>query len=101
MWPGSQQNLAERLYIHSLDDPEAFLAAFNSKQILSKRGVPDSVTALNTLTVSPMFWALKITFRIALTHSSRLGMESADNATVFWLVRKRKSLSPVGSQEIA
>jgi len=46
MWPGSQQNLAERLYIHSLDDPEAFLAAFNSKQILSKRGVPDSVTAL-------------------------------------------------------
>jgi len=46
MWPGSQQNLAERLYINSPDDPEAFLAAFNSKQILSKRGVPGSVTAL-------------------------------------------------------
>jgi len=42
------KNLAERLYIHSPDDPEAFLAASNSKQTpeTSKRGVPGPVAAL-------------------------------------------------------
>ncbi len=42
-----------------------------------------------------------MTLRIALTHSSRFGTESADNRIDFWLVRKRMSFWPMGSQLIA
>lgn len=58
-------------------------------------------TMLRTLTLSPMFCALNITFRTAFTHSSRLGTDSAENLIVFWFVRTRKSISPHASHEIA
>ena len=54
-----------------------------------------------TFTLSPIFCALNITFRIALIHSSLLGVDSADNLIVFCGVRNLISLSPDGSQVIA
>ena len=41
--------------------------------------------------LSPMFWAFNMTFRIAFTHSSRLGTESAASLMDFWVVRRRMS----------
>lgn len=54
-----------------------------------------------TLTLSPRFWALNITFLMALTHSSRLGMESADNTIVLEFVLRRKPFSPDASHDMA
>ena len=56
---------------------------------------------LRTLTLLPMFCALNMTFRMALTHSSRLGTESAIRVTIFWFVRILKPRSWIASQDIA
>lgn len=54
-----------------------------------------------TLTLSPWFCALKMTFRIAFTHSSRLGTESADSSIVFCVVLNRRPFSPCESHDMA
>lgn len=54
-----------------------------------------------TLTLSPIFCALKITLRILFTHSSLLGTESAVKCIVFAFVLNLIPFSPTGSQTIA